>query len=70
MLVGISAFSHFRIALCLQFPQNWASFDEALREKFSCCGCGFLGYFFAIPFRYFGLVIGVTASVKVQDNCV
>ena len=28
------------------------------------------GQFFAIPFRYFGLVFEVTTSVKVQDKCV
>ena len=48
-------------------PRNWASFHEALREKFSGSGLQFFGLFLAIPFRYFGLVFGVTTSVEVSD---
>ena len=52
------------------FLRDWASFDEALREKFSGRGLRFFEIFFAIPFRYFGLVFGVPTCVKVQDNSV
>ena len=39
-------------------------------KNLAVVGCCFLGYFFAITFSYFGLVFGVTTSVKVEDNCV
>ena len=58
------------VASSADFSRNRASFDEALREKFSSHGLRFFGLFFAIPFRYFGLVFGVTTSVKALDNCV
>ena len=58
-------FATYSVASFAVFPRNWASFDEALREKFSSRGSRLYGLFFAIPFRYFGLVFGVTRSVKV-----
>ena len=49
------------------FPRNWASFDEALREKFSSRGLR-LFVFFCHPVLLFWAIFGVTTSVKVQDN--
>ena len=56
------------VASSAVFPRNWASFDMALLKKFSGRELWFFGLFFAIPFRYFWLVFGVTISVKVSDN--
>ena len=66
-LMGITESSFaYGVASSAVFPR----FDEALREKLSCRGLRFFGLLFALPFHYFGLVFGVTASVKDQDNCV
>ena len=53
------------VASSAVLPRNWASFDYALREKFSSRGLRYIGLFFAFPFRCVGLVFGVTTSVKV-----
>ena len=69
MSVFLSTF-RFSVASSAVYARNWASFDEALREKFGSRGLRFFGLFFAIPFRHFELVFGVTTSVKIEDNCV
>ena len=53
------------IASSTVLPRNWASFDLALREKFSSRGLQFFGLSFAIPFRYFGIAFGLTTRIKV-----
>ena len=65
----VDALGHSVASLAV-FLRNWASFDETQREKFSSRKLRFFGLFFAIPFRYFGLVFVATTSVKVKDNCV
>ena len=37
--------THSSVASSAVFSRNWASFDEALLEKFSSRGWRFLGYF-------------------------
>ena len=37
------------VASSAVFPRNWASFDEALLEKFSSCGLRYFGLFFCHP---------------------
>ena len=69
IIIRDDARAEVSVASSAVFPQNWASFDEALWEKFSSRGLWFFGLFLANTFRYSGLVFGVTTSVRVQDNC-